>query len=46
MVQLESTMPRRFSRVTDSLTGEIVAEDVDRFTCRFAVPDTRLFNLE
>lgn len=33
-------------RVTDSLTGETVAENADRFTCRFAAPDTRLFDLE
>lgn len=44
--EIAIVLPRRFSRVTDSLTGEIVAENVDRFTCRFAAPDTRLFNLE
>ena len=44
--EIEITLPRRFSRVTDSLTGETVAENADRFTCRFAAPDTRLFDLE
>ena len=44
--EIEITLPRRFSRVTDLLAGETVAENADRFTCRFAAPDTRLFGLE
>ena len=44
--EIEITLPRRFSRVTDLLTGETVAENAERFTCRFAAPDTRLFGLE
>lgn len=44
--EIEITLPRRFSRVTDLLVGETVAENADRFTCRFAAPDTRLFGLE
>ena len=44
--EIEITLPHRVSRVTDSLTGETIAENVDRFTCVFAAPDTRLFGLE
>ena len=43
--EIEISLPRRFSKVTDALTGETVAENADRFTCRFAAPDTRLFDL-
>ena len=44
--EIEIYLPHRVSRVTDSLTGETIAENVDRFTCVFAAPDTRLFGLE
>ena len=44
--EIEISLPHRVSRVTDSLTGETVAENVARFTCVFAAPDTRLFGLE
>ena len=38
-------LPRKVSRVTDVLTGEVVARDADSFTTSFATPDTRLFAL-
>jgi len=38
--------PKRVARVTDLLTGEMVATDVEAFTTTFATPDTRLFKVE
>ena len=36
-------LPRHATRVVDLLSGETMAENADRFTVRFAAPDTRLF---
>ena len=43
---VHSTPLGPFCSVTDLLNGETVAEDADRFTCRFAAPDTRLFDIQ
>ena len=42
---LTISLPRKYARVTDLLSGKIVAENADAFTCTFASPDTRLFGL-
>ncbi len=41
----EVRLPRTASRVTDLLTGKILATETDRFSCTFATPDTKLFGL-
>ena len=39
------SLPRKYAKVVDLISGETVAEDADRFATRFAAPDTRLFEL-
>ena len=41
-----SEIPRPVARVTDLLTGEVLARDANSFTLSFATPDTRLFTLD
>jgi hypothetical protein len=39
-------LPAVHARVTELFSGRIVAENADRFTDRFAAPDTRFYRLE
>ena len=38
------SLPRRASKVVDLISGETIATDADRFSCKFSAPDTRLFD--
>ena len=42
----EIRLPRRAIRVTDLISGEVVAEGVDRFWTELASPDTKIFGTE
>ncbi len=42
----EVRLPRTVKTVTDLLTGKVLATDVDRFTCPFDTPDTKLLGLD
>ena len=40
------SLPRRAARVTELISGKVVAEDADAFEYDFQSPDTRIFEVE
>lgn len=43
--EIKLSLPRKYAKITDLLEDKVVVENSDSFTCVFAAPDTRLFDL-
>ncbi|MBR2940137.1 MAG: hypothetical protein IKC14_02385, partial [Kiritimatiellae bacterium] len=43
--EIKLSLPRKYAKITDLLEDKVVVENSNSFTCVFAAPDTRLFDL-